>query len=100
MQPRRLIAYGRNAMLVRNPSGTNFVRLGMFVMPLPPPGRTMREYLAEDTEKAILLDTLGYDELWVGEHFTAGTEPYPSPLMFMASLLPSTERLTFATGVV
>ena len=70
------------------------------MMPLHPPGRSMQAYLAEDTEKAILLDTLGYDELWVGEHFTAGTEPYPSPLMFMANLLPRTERLTFATGVV
>jgi alkanesulfonate monooxygenase SsuD/methylene tetrahydromethanopterin reductase-like flavin-dependent oxidoreductase (luciferase family) len=38
--------------------------------------------------------------LWVGEHFTAGTEPYPAPLMFMASLLPHTQRLKFATGVV
>ena len=70
------------------------------MMPLHPPGRPMHAYLAEDTEKAILLDTLGYDELWVGEHFTAGTEPYPSPLMFMASMLPRTERLKFATGVV
>lgn len=60
----------------------------------------MQGYLAEDTEKAILLDKLGYEELWVGEHFTAATEPYPSPLMFMASLLPRTERLKFATGVV
>jgi alkanesulfonate monooxygenase SsuD/methylene tetrahydromethanopterin reductase-like flavin-dependent oxidoreductase (luciferase family) len=72
----------------------------MFMMPLHPPGRPMYEYLAEDTEKAILLDTLGYDELWVGEHFTAGTEPYPSPLMFMANLLPHTKRLNFATGVI
>jgi alkanesulfonate monooxygenase SsuD/methylene tetrahydromethanopterin reductase-like flavin-dependent oxidoreductase (luciferase family) len=76
------------------------LRLGMFMMPLHPLGRPMHEYLAEDTEKAILLDTLGYDELWVGEHFTAGTEPYPSPLMFMASLLPRTTRLKFATGVI
>jgi alkanesulfonate monooxygenase SsuD/methylene tetrahydromethanopterin reductase-like flavin-dependent oxidoreductase (luciferase family) len=76
------------------------VRLGMFMMPLHPPGRAMHEYLAEDTEKALLLDKLGYDELWVGEHFTAGTEPYCSPLMFMASLLPRTERIKFATGVV
>jgi alkanesulfonate monooxygenase SsuD/methylene tetrahydromethanopterin reductase-like flavin-dependent oxidoreductase (luciferase family) len=72
----------------------------MFMMPLHPPGRSMQAYLAEDTEKAILLDTLGFDELWVGEHFTAGTEPYPSPLMFMASLLNRTERLKFATGVI
>jgi alkanesulfonate monooxygenase SsuD/methylene tetrahydromethanopterin reductase-like flavin-dependent oxidoreductase (luciferase family) len=72
----------------------------MFMMPLHPPGRPMHAYLAEDTEKAILLDTLGYDELWVGEHFTAGTEPYPSPLMFMANLLTRTQRLKFATGVI
>ena len=60
----------------------------------------MQAYLAEDTEKAILLDMLGYDELWVGEHFTAGTEPYPSPLMFMANLLAHAKRITFATGVI
>jgi alkanesulfonate monooxygenase SsuD/methylene tetrahydromethanopterin reductase-like flavin-dependent oxidoreductase (luciferase family) len=72
----------------------------MFMMPLHPPGRSMQAYLAEDTEKAILLDMLGYDELWVGEHFTAGTEPYPSPLMFMANLLAHTKRITFATGVI
>jgi alkanesulfonate monooxygenase SsuD/methylene tetrahydromethanopterin reductase-like flavin-dependent oxidoreductase (luciferase family) len=80
--------------------GETTLRLGVFMMPLHPPGRPMHDYLAEDTEKAVLLDKLGYDELWVGEHFTAGTEPYPSPLMFMASLLPRTERLKFATGVI
>lgn len=76
------------------------MRLGMFMMPLHLPGRSMHEYLAEDTEKALLLESLGYHELWVGEHFTAGTEPYPSPLMFMASLVPRTERLKFATGAI
>ncbi len=75
------------------------MRLGMFMMPLHPAGRPMHEYLAEDTEKAILLDKLGFDELFIGEHFTAATEPYPSPLMFAASLLPKTERLIFGTGV-
>src|SRR5205085_3474730 len=48
----------------------------------------------------ILLDSLGYDELWVGEHFTAATEPYPSPLMFMTSLLPNTRKLRFGVGTV
>src|SRR4051812_41092609 len=72
----------------------------MFMMPLHPLGRPMHEYLAEDTEKAILLDTLGYDELWVGEHYTACTEPYPSPLMFMASLIARTQRIKFAVGTV
>ena len=60
----------------------------------------MHAYLAEDTEKALLLEKLGFDELFIGEHFSAATEPYPSPLMFAASLLPRTERLIFGTGVI
>src|SRR3954462_12835334 len=76
------------------------MRLGVFMMPLHPAGRSMGAYLAEDTEKAILLDKLGYDELWVGEDFTAATEPYPSPLMFMTSLLPNTRKLRFGVGTV
>jgi hypothetical protein len=38
--------------------------------------------------------------LFIGEHFSAATEPYPSPLMFAASLLSRTERLVFGTGVI
>ena len=76
------------------------MRLGMFMMPLHPAGRPMHEYLAEDAEKALLLETLGFDELFIGEHYSAATEPYPSPLMLAASLLPRTKRLVFGTGVI
>jgi len=48
----------------------------------------------------LLLDKLGYDELFIGEHYSAATEPYPSPLMLAASLVPRTERLIFGTGVI
>jgi alkanesulfonate monooxygenase SsuD/methylene tetrahydromethanopterin reductase-like flavin-dependent oxidoreductase (luciferase family) len=76
------------------------MRLGLFMMPLHPPERPMHATLAEDTEKSLLADRLGFDELWVGEHFSASSEPIPSPLMFMAALAPRTTRLTFATGVI
>ena len=76
------------------------MRLGMFMMPLHPAGRPMHAYLAEDTEKALLIEKLGFDELFIGEHYSAATEPYPAPLMFAASLLPRTERLIFGTGVI
>jgi alkanesulfonate monooxygenase SsuD/methylene tetrahydromethanopterin reductase-like flavin-dependent oxidoreductase (luciferase family) len=72
----------------------------MFMMPLHPVGRPMHAYLAEDIEKALLLDKLGYHELFIGEHYSAATEPYPSPLMLAASLVPRTERLIFGTGVI
>ena len=75
------------------------MRLGLFMMPLHPPERPMHETLAEDTEKSLLADRLGFHELWVGEHFSASSEPIASPLMFMAALAPRT-NLTFATGVI
>ena len=76
------------------------MRLGMFMMPVHPPGRSLSDTLAEDTAKSILADQLGYDELWMGEHFSATTEPFPSPLMFLAGLVPQTKNLTFGTAVI
>src|SRR5262245_17722150 len=76
------------------------MRLGLFMMPLHPPTRTLGDFLAETAEKALLAERLGFDEMWLGEHFSATSEPIPSPLMFMASLIPQTKRVTFATGVI
>ena len=76
------------------------MRLGLFMMPLHPPGPPMHVHIEEDTRKSLLAEELGFDELWLGEHFSAISEPYPSPLMFMANLLPQTKRIKFATGVI
>ena len=76
------------------------MRLGLFMMPVHPPGRSLSETLAEDTTKSLLADRLGFDELWMGEHFSAITEPFPSPLMFLAGLVPQTKNLTFGTAVI
>jgi alkanesulfonate monooxygenase SsuD/methylene tetrahydromethanopterin reductase-like flavin-dependent oxidoreductase (luciferase family) len=76
------------------------MRLGFFMMPVHPPTRSFTETLAEDTEKSLLAERLGFAELWLGEHFSATSEPIPSPLMFMAGLLPRTEKLRFGTGVI
>src|ERR1700683_3860097 len=76
------------------------MRLGMFMMPVHPPSRSFTDTLAEDEEKSLYADKLGFNELWLGEHFSATTEPIPSPLMFMAGLVPRTKNLTFGTGVI
>ena len=75
------------------------MRLGIFMMPVHPPGRSFTDTLAEDTEKALFADRLGFSELWLGEHFSATSEPIPSPLMFMANLMWRT-KLRFGTGVI
>ena len=76
------------------------MRLGMFMMPVHPPDRMFWSTLAEDSEKSVLADQLGFDELWLGEHFSATTEPIPSPMMFFAGLLPRTKNITFGTAVI
>src|SRR5215470_2007935 len=55
------------------------MRLGMFMMPVHPAARSLSDTLAEDTAKSLLADALGFDKLWLGEHFSASTEPIPSP---------------------
>jgi alkanesulfonate monooxygenase SsuD/methylene tetrahydromethanopterin reductase-like flavin-dependent oxidoreductase (luciferase family) len=72
----------------------------MFMMPLHPPQRPLFETLAENTEKAILADRLGYEELWVGQHFSATSEPIASPLIFLAGLLSQTQQIKLGTGVI
>ena len=85
---------------LRRETNGGMMQLGFFMMPVHPPARSFTETLVEDAEKSVLADRLGFSELWLGEHFSATSEPIPSPMMFMASLLPRTNNLRFGTGVV
>lgn len=76
------------------------MRLGMWITPLHEPGRSVGSMLEENIEKSLLADQLGFDELWVGEHFTAARQTIPAPLIFMAALLARTKTITFGTAVI
>ena len=76
------------------------MKLGLFMMPLHDPRREYRDLLREDREAVLLAESLGYDEAWVGEHYSCKTEPIASPLQFMATLVPLTRRIVFGTGVL
>jgi len=76
------------------------MQLGLFGMPLHPPHRSLRETLAENTDKIIHADQLGFDEAWIGEHMSCTTEPISAPMIFLASLLPQTKNIRLGTGVI
>ena len=76
------------------------MQLGMFMMPLHPIERPLDVLLAENIDKAVIAERLGFAELWVGEHFSIKTEPIPAPLMFMTALLDKTKNMKLGTGVV
>jgi limonene 1,2-monooxygenase len=56
--------------------------------------------LERDFELIELLDTLGYDEVWVGEHHSAGWETIASPEVFIAAAAQRTRQIKLGTGVV
>ena len=61
------------------------LRFGIFMAPFhAPPGQNPTTALARDVATIQLLDELGYDEAWVGEHHSCGTEIIASPEIFIA----------------
>ena len=76
------------------------MNLGMFMQPIHRLGRDPSETYAEDIEKIVLADELGFEEVWVGEHFSCSTEPITAPLIFMANLIARTRRIKLGTGVI
>lgn len=76
------------------------MRLGMFSMPLHPPERSVTDTYDDDFATFELADRLGYDEIWLGEHFTSVWENVPAPDLFIAQAAARTKRVRFATGVL
>lgn len=79
----------------------NKLRFGLFMPPFnSPPTQNVTTSLQRDLETVQLLDRLGYDELWVGEHHSAGTETIADPFIFIAHAGAVTRNIKLGTGVV
>jgi limonene 1,2-monooxygenase len=53
-----------------------------------------------DLDVLKLLDKLGYDEAWIGEHHSCGHEIIPDPMIFIAHAANHTRHVKLGTGVV
>ena len=69
------------------------MRLGAFLMPSHPPQRSIRDGQRWDLEELERLDELGFEEAWIGEHFTAAWEPCPAPDLLIAQALLRTQHI-------
>jgi alkanesulfonate monooxygenase SsuD/methylene tetrahydromethanopterin reductase-like flavin-dependent oxidoreductase (luciferase family) len=74
------------------------MKLGMFMMPVHPLHRSPTETLREDREAVILADRLGFHDVFIGEHLTDKAENITNSMLFLATLIHSTERIKLATG--
>ncbi len=74
------------------------MRLGLFMMPLHPAQRDPARTLQEDRAAVILADQLGFHDAFVGEHLTDRCENITNSFIFLATLIPQTQRIRLATG--
>src|SRR5215204_7767651 len=79
---------------------TDRLRFGIFMAPFHQAGENPTLALERDLELIEYLDALGYDEAWIGEHHSAGTEIIASPEIFIAVAAERTRRIKLGTGVV
>lgn len=76
------------------------MKFGAFLAPHHPIGESFTLQLQGDLELVALMDSLGFDEFWCGEHHSTGWETIASPELFLAAAAERTERIRLGTGVV
>ena len=64
---------------------TTRMRFGTFMAPFHPAGENPTLLLDGDLALLEHMDRLGFDEAWIGEHHSAGTEVIASPEIFIAT---------------
>jgi limonene 1,2-monooxygenase len=72
---------------------------GIFLAPFHRVGDNPTLAIERDLELITLLDRLGYDEAWIGEHHSAGWEIIASPELMIAAAAERTKHIRLGTGV-
>ena len=76
------------------------LRFGAFLAPHHPIGENPTLQFQSNLELVELMDRLGYEEFWCGEHHSTGWEIIASPELFLAAAAERTHRIMLGTGVV
>jgi limonene 1,2-monooxygenase len=75
------------------------MKFGIFLAPFHKLGENPTLALARDMELIEWLDYLGYDEVWIGEHHSAGWELIASPEIFIGAAAERTKHIMLGSGV-
>lgn len=76
------------------------LRFGTFMAPFHHPGSNPTTSLERDLDLIQHLDKHDFDEAWIGEHHSAGSEIIASPEIFMMAAAERTKHIKLGTGVV
>lgn len=76
------------------------MKFGIFMAPFHRINENPTLALERDLELIQWMDTLGFDEAWVGEHHSAGWETISSPEIFIGIAADRTRNIKLGTGVI
>jgi limonene 1,2-monooxygenase len=76
------------------------MRFGIFISPIHSPRENANLALHRDVEIVRHVESLGFDEAWIGEHHATGWEFVSSPEVFIAHTAALTSRIRLGTGVI
>ncbi|WP_431285526.1 LLM class flavin-dependent oxidoreductase [Humitalea sp. 24SJ18S-53] len=75
------------------------LRFGVFLAPFHRVGDNPTLALARDLDLIGWLDSLGYDEAWIGEHHSAGWETIAAPEIMIGAAAERTKHIRLGSGV-
>ena len=75
------------------------MKFGIFLAPFHKVGENPTLAMSRDMELIEWMDYLGYDEVWIGEHHSAGWELIASPEVFIAAAAERTRHIMLGSGV-
>jgi limonene 1,2-monooxygenase len=75
------------------------MKFGIFLAPFHRVGENPTLAINRDMELIEWLDHLGYDEVWIGEHHSAGWELIASPEIMIAAAAERTRHIMLGSGV-
>ena len=73
---------------------------GVFFAPHHPHNADPALQLRQDLKLMTELDDMGFDEIWVGEHHSNGSEIIAAPDLMLAAAAENTKHIRLGTGVV
>jgi limonene 1,2-monooxygenase len=76
------------------------LRFGTFMAPFHLAGENPTLAMERDLELIAHMDRLGWDEAWIGEHHSAGSEIIAAPDIFIAMAAERTRHIKLGTGVI
>jgi limonene 1,2-monooxygenase len=79
--------------------GHRGMKFGIFLAPFHRVGENPTLAIDRDMELIEWLDHLGYDEVWIGEHHSAGWELIASPEIMIAAAAERTRHIMLGSGV-